>query len=99
MDTMTMKRNLPDTSLEAWHEKNKTLQSDYDRIQTVLAKWYTRQDGMNYEEIAMKIGMEPVAVARRLSEMVREYKIERLLVRSKTNKGRYAYNYRLKTKF
>lgn len=97
METMTKSRQNPDTSIQAWQLKQPTLPKDHDRILSILGVHFCRIDGMNYEQIALCTSMEPVAVARRLSELERRGLIEKSGVKTITSKKRNSNNYRLKT--
>ncbi len=64
-----------------------------DKILQVLKRF--KVTGLNYQKIAEKAGMEPVAVGRRLSELVRDNKICEAGTVSKTKSGRIATDWRI----
>lgn len=87
------KRKLPETSLEAWRQKD--TRTDKAKIISVLYEY--KNYPCNYEDIAILAGMQPVAVGRRLSELEREGKIEKSGHRRRTGNGMYANCYKLKS--
>ena len=76
------------TSIAAYHsislESKKTM---WAKIIKVLKR---HRNGLNYSEIAGKIGAEPVQVARRLNELVQAKVIENTKETRPTSSGRQA---------
>ena len=88
---------LQKTSIQAYHslslESKKTM---WAKIIKVLKR---HKNGLNYSEIAGKIGAEPVQVARRLNELVQAKVIENTKETRPTTSGRQAMVRRLNKRF
>ena len=85
------------TSIQAYHslslESKKTM---WAKIIKVLKR---HRNGLNYSEIAGKIGAEPVQVARRLNELVQAKLIENTRETRPTSSGRQAMVRKLNKRF
>lgn len=83
-------QKLPDTSLSAYESvKGKAISKHHKKILEAfdLLVW------ANYEQIAVKIGMERHQVGRRLSELELAGKIYKTAMKVATTTGRMAYAY------
>ena len=85
------------TSIQAYQslslESKKTM---WAKIIKVLKR---HKNGLNYSEIAGKIGAEPVQVARRLNELVQAKLIENTKETRPTSSGRQAMVRKLNKRF
>lgn len=83
---------LPDTSISAYKEAQKGLIENHkERILEALE----RIGSGNYEQIARAANLDKIATMRRLSELERDLKVYKPGMKSKTEAGRAAYDYRL----
>lgn len=82
------KRKLPDTSIDAHNSIKGEVQENHWKK---ILEAFDEVESATYEEIAVKCGLDRIAVGRRISELIEGGKLYRTELKRPTSSGRQAY--------